>query len=134
MRNILLIAALVAVAACSATRAPRDINDSRVFFAFDCAKLDAVAQENLHGQALYLKRNPRTQITIEGHTDERGTLEYNFALGALRAANTAQFLINAGITPERIQTVSYSWTRPYRPGTGEAVWRYNRNARTVVRK
>ena len=129
----------IALSACGSARRtnviePVDVRTTpRVFFAFDRYDITPEARNNLLGQSLFLKQNEHINITIEGHADERGTLEYNFALGARRANAARQVLINDGICPNRIHTVSYSWTRPYRQGTGEAVWRYNRNATTVVR-
>ena len=81
-----------------------------------------------------MKQNPDQDITIQGHCDERGSTEYNLALGALRAGNAAHVIIHDGIEPERIKTVSYGKEKPIYLGTGEEVWAKNRNATTVVRK
>ena len=71
-------------------------------------------------------------IRIEGNADERGTREYNFALGARRANTVREYLISRGISASRIETISYGKERPVDPGTGEAAWAHNRNAHTVL--
>ena len=84
-------------------------------------------------QALYLKKNTDKQITLQGRCDERGSTEYNLALGALRAGKAAHVLIAEGVEPQRIKTVSYGKENPLYPGTGEKVWAKNRNTTTVVK-
>lgn len=108
------------------------IEDEKVFFAFDSAHISDEARENLEEQALYMKRHPDIKVLVAGHCDERGSTEYNLALGALRAGNAAHVLIAEGIEPERIETISYGKERPQYPGTGEEVWAKNRNATTTV--
>lgn len=131
MKKLILLAILTVVSAC--TSVPSDINGDQVFFAFDSAKISEDAREDLESQALYMKQNPDINITIQGRCDERGSTEYNLALGALRAGNAAHVLIHEGIEPKRIKTVSYGKENPLYKGTGEKVWAKNRNATTVVK-
>ncbi len=130
MKKFLLYGAVFGLAACSGV--PSDINDEKVFFAFDSAAISDEARDSLESQSLYLKKNPEKIVTLEGHCDERGSTEYNLALGALRAGNAAHVLIADGIEPERIKTISYGKERPQYPGTGEEVWALNRNSTTKV--
>ena len=131
MKKLVILAILTIVSAC--THIPSDINGDQVFFAFDSAKISDDARDNLESQALYMKKNPDINITVQGRCDERGSTEYNLALGALRAGNAAHVLIREGIEPERIKTVSYGKENPLYKGTGEKVWAKNRNATTVVK-
>ena len=131
MKKLVILAILTIVSAC--THIPSDINGDQVFFAFDSAKISDDARDDLESQALYMKKNPDINITIQGRCDERGSTEYNLALGALRAGNAAHVLIREGIEPERIKTVSYGKENPLYKGTGEKVWAKNRNATTVVK-
>lgn len=131
MKKYLLIFAALAITAC--THTPSDINGDQVFFAFDSAEISNDARDTLESQALYMKKNPDTTIVIEGHCDERGSTEYNLALGALRAGNAAHVIIQDGVESERIKTVSYGKEKPIYPGSGEEVWQKNRNATTRVK-
>ena len=131
MKKIIILAILTIVSAC--THIPSDINGDQVFFAFDSAKISDDARDNLESQALYMKKNPDINVTIQGRCDERGSTEYNLALGALRAGNAAHVLIREGIEPQRIKTISYGKENPLYKGTGEKVWAKNRNATTVVK-
>ena len=131
MKKLVILAILTIVSAC--THIPSDINGDQVFFAFDSAKISDDARDDLESQALYMKKNPDINITVQGRCDERGSTEYNLALGALRAGNAAHVLIREGIEPERIKTVSYGKENPLYKGTGEKVWAKNRNATTVVK-
>ena len=131
MRKTLFIPVLLALAAC--TGVPDSINDDKVFFAFDSAVITDTANKDLHSQSLYMKVNRDVNVLLEGHCDERGSTEYNLALGALRAGNAAHVLIKDGIEPSRIQTISYGKERPQYPGTGEKVWAKNRNVTTKVK-
>ena len=104
----------------------------RVFFELDHSDLSQEARQTLDRQAAWLKRYPAVRVTLEGHCDERGTREYNMALGARRANAARAYLVALGIQSARIQTVSYGAERPAVLGTGEAVWSQNRRAVTVV--
>lgn len=128
MKKVSLCFVILGLAACSGV--PSDINDDKVFFAFDSAVITDESRENLEQQSLYMKTNPNVNVVLEGHCDERGSTEYNLALGALRAGNAAHVLIADGIEPERIKTISYGKERPQYPGTGEEVWALNRNSTT----
>ncbi len=113
---------------------PSNVNDEKVFFAFDSAEVSPEMSRDLQGQALYMKKHPDVNVTLEGHCDERGSTEYNLALGALRAGNAAHVLTKDGIEPSRVKTISYGKERPQYFGTGEKVWAKNRNATTRVDK
>ena len=102
----------------------------RVYFDFDSYDLRAEAQQTLAQQAQWLNRYPRVQVIIEGNADERGTREYNLALGARRANSVRDFLVARGVSPARIQTISYGKERPIAEDSDEAAWAKNRNART----
>ena len=104
----------------------------RVFFAYDSAVLSPVATQTLDRQAAWLKKYPEIVITIEGHTDERGTREYNLALGDRRANAVKNYLVALDIEPNRILTISYGEERPAEPGNGETAWAKNRRAVSVV--
>ena len=130
MKKFLLCLIAFGLTACNG--GPSNINDDKVFFAFDSAVISDDARDSLEEQSLYMKQNPDINVILEGHCDERGSTEYNLALGALRAGNAAHVLISEGIEPERIKTISYGKERPQYPGTGEEVWAKNRNATTKV--
>ena len=104
----------------------------RVFFAFDKYNLTAKARETLQRQATWLNKYPQVTVTIEGHCDERGTREYNLALGDRRATAAKNYLIALGVNPNRIKTISYGKERPAVAGSNEAAWAQNRRAVTVV--
>jgi len=89
-------------------------------------------EEILRENAGFLKKNPKTKIQIEGHCDERGTAEYNLALGERRANNTKRYLVSLGITSDRISTISYGEERPLDPGHNEEAWAKNRRAHIIV--
>lgn len=129
MKKILLCFAVLGLTACSGVG---NINDEKVFFAFDSAAISDDSRAELERQSVYMKRNPDINVVLEGHCDERGSTEYNLALGALRAGNAAHVLIAEDIEPERIKTISYGKERPQYPGTGEEVWALNRNSTTKV--
>jgi peptidoglycan-associated lipoprotein len=131
MKKYFFILATMSIAAC--THIPSDIAGNQVFFDFDSANISPEARDELESQALYMKKNPDTTIVIEGHCDERGSTEYNLALGALRAGNAAHVIIQNGVESERIKTVSYGKEKPIYTGTGEEVWSKNRNTTTRVK-
>ena len=132
MKKYFFIFAAMSIAAC--THVPSNIEGDHVFFDFDSAHISSGARDDLEAQALYMKKNPDITVTIEGRCDERGSTDYNLALGALRAGNAAHVIIQDGIESERIKTVSYGKENPIYPGTGEKVWQKNRNATTRVSK
>ena len=104
----------------------------RVYFDFDQYDIRLDAQPVLEAQAAWLKRYPAVKVRIEGNTDERGTREYNIALGARRANAVREFLVTQGVTGDRITTVSYGKEQPIDPGAGEEAWARNRNAHTGI--
>jgi peptidoglycan-associated lipoprotein len=104
----------------------------RVFFAFDRSDIDAEGRETLQKQAAWLGRYPNVAVRIEGHCDERGTREYNLALGERRANAVKNVLIAEGISPSRISTISYGKDRPIVVGSNEEAWAQNRVAITTV--
>lgn len=104
----------------------------RVFFAYDSSTLSAEAQNTLQRQAAWLKQYPDVSVTVEGHCDERGTREYNLALGERRAAAAKKYLVSMGIPSSRISTISYGKERPAVIGSDESAWSQNRRAVSVV--
>ncbi len=104
----------------------------RVFFAFDKYDLTPQARETLKQQAAWMKRYPDVEVVVEGHCDERGTREYNLALGERRANSVRDYLIALGVSPDRITTISYGKERPMALGSNEAAWAQNRRGVTVV--
>ncbi|MCK4939270.1 MAG: peptidoglycan-associated lipoprotein Pal [Rhodospirillaceae bacterium] len=105
----------------------------RVHFDFDKYNLLPEARYTLQQQAAWLAANEGVSITVEGHADERGTREYNLALGERRAQATADYLMVLGVSKGRVQTVSYGKERPEDPGSNEAAWAKNRRAVSVVK-
>lgn len=105
----------------------------RVFFGFDRYDLTPEAQALLQAQVAWLQTFPQYQVVIEGHTDERGTREYNLALGERRANATANYMVALGLDPNRIvQVISYGKERPAVLGSDEIAWAQNRRAVTVL--
>jgi len=104
----------------------------RVFFEYDSSELSADAQHTLDRQVQWLKQYAKINVTVEGHCDERGTREYNLALGERRAASAKKYLVAAGIPASRISTISYGKERPAVVGDDESAWSQNRRAVTVV--
>jgi peptidoglycan-associated lipoprotein len=103
-----------------------------VHFATDSSDIDSEAQSILTKQAAWLQKFPNVRVTIEGHCDERGTREYNLALGDRRANSAKNFLVNAGVAASRISVISYGKERPIATGSDEEAWAQNRRAVTVV--
>ena len=114
----------------TATPASSPLKD--VFFDFDRYDLRADARDTLKANGDWLKRNPSARIEIEGHCDDRGTNEYNLALGAKRAQAAKDYLVTLGISTERLSTISYGEEIPVCKEQNENCWRQNRRARFVV--
>ncbi len=104
----------------------------RVFYGYDRHDLTPQARETLRRQAAWLASYSGTRILVAGNCDERGTREYNLALGARRANAARDYLISQGVDPSRISTVSYGKERPTCRDSGEACWAVNRNATTTI--
>ncbi len=104
----------------------------RVFFDLDKFDLRLDARDTLDRQAAWLRRYPDVTVTIEGHCDERGTREYNLALGQRRAAAVRDYLVELGVSASRIDVVSYGKERPEVVGSNEAAWKQNRRGVTMV--
>ena len=144
------LAAMFLIAACSNTNdtqtasaattsvTPGSVGDfrqnvgDRVFFDTDSSTVREDGRQTLNRQAEWLKKYGNYQITIEGHCDERGTREYNLALGERRANAARQYLIAQGIPAARLKTVSYGKERPDPVGSDEAAWARNRRAVTAL--
>ena len=103
-----------------------------IHFDFDKYDIRRADEEILKENAVFLKKNPKMKIQIEGHCDERGTVEYNLALGERRANNTKKFLVSLGIPSDRISAISYGKERPFDKGHHEEAWARNRRAHVVV--
>ena len=103
-----------------------------VYFDTDRFNIDAEDSRRLQTQAQYFSQYPNVTFTIEGHADERGTREYNLALGERRANAAKNYLVSVGIPANRIRTVSYGKERPVAMGSNESAWAQNRRAATVV--
>ena len=104
----------------------------RVFFDTDQYDIDAQDRAVLDSQVAWLRQYPNVRVTVEGHADERGTREYNIALGERRANAAKNYLVAAGIQPARLTTVSYGKERPAALGSDEQAWAQNRRAVTVA--
>jgi len=104
----------------------------RVFFTVDSSDLTTEARGTLDRQAGWLAKYPRYSVTVEGHADERGTREYNIALGARRATATRDYLIARGVPSTRLKTISYGKERPVAVCDAENCWNQNRRAVTVL--
>jgi peptidoglycan-associated lipoprotein len=119
--------------------AARDIGDINknspfqpVFFLFNSSDVDAAGQQALNANAEIMKKYSSWVITIEGHADERGTAEYNLALGERRAMAARTYLVSLGVSGDRLRTVSYGKEFPFDPGHDEAAWAKNRRAQFVL--
>ena len=104
----------------------------RVLFGYDSSDLDDEDRSVLDNQAEFLNQNPSLQVTIEGHCDERGTREYNLALGEKRASSVKDYLTSLGINSDRISVVSYGKERPQVLGSNKAAWSMNRRSVTTI--
>jgi peptidoglycan-associated lipoprotein len=105
----------------------------RVFFAFDRSDITPEARETLARQADWLRRYPNVTVTIEGHCDERGSSEYNLALGERRAKSTMNYLVSQGVQANRITIISYGEERPQCTEHTESCWAKNRRAHFLVK-
>ncbi|HEY0918529.1 peptidoglycan-associated lipoprotein Pal [Devosia sp.] len=150
LRAFVLVAVVVSVAACSRTPttgvgnlgpgggAPGSQQEflvtvgDRVFFETDSSSLTPIAQQTLDKQAVWLNRYSNYRILIEGHADERGTREYNIALGARRASVVVNYLVSKGVNPGRITSKSFGKERPVAICNDISCWSQNRRAVTVV--
>ncbi len=108
-------------------------SSNAVYFAFDRSELDAAARATLDGYAAWLNANRSVNITIEGNCDERGSREYNLALGQRRADSVRDYLNSRGVSVGRVDTVSFGEERPVCRGSGEACWAQNRRGDIVIR-
>ena len=141
-----MVAVAVVVSACSCTcstdtaggvqpGSPEDFATNTpnvVYFDFDKSNLTSAAKQRVEAQAAWLNKYKDTKVTVEGHTDVRGTAEYNMALGEARANSTAKELRNQGVASDRISTVSYGKERVVDSGTSEMAHAKNRRAVSVV--
>ena len=116
IKNFAMLAGVAAIlAACggsSKVTEPADLNDQRVFFAFNSSEISDEARANLLGQSLYMKNHEDVKIQIAGNCDERGSTEYNLALGARRANAAKDVIVKDGVSAKRISTFSYGKERP----------------------
>jgi peptidoglycan-associated lipoprotein len=110
----------------------RSVPADRVLFETDSFSLDGEDRGILDAQAQWLARNPAVRVTIEGHADERGTREYNLALGDRRANSAKNYLASRGVSPGRMTVISWGKERPEAMGSDEGAWAQNRRAVTVI--
>lgn len=110
----------------------RDSPLKPLFFELDSSDVSGPGQQVLQNNAAILKKYASMQITVEGHCDERGTAEYNLALGERRALAAKNYLVSLGIAADRIKTVSYGKEFPFDPGHDDSAWRQNRRAHFVI--
>jgi peptidoglycan-associated lipoprotein len=103
----------------------------RIHFAFDSSAVDSDNRETLEAHAAYLSANPGVSVKLEGHADERGTREYNLALGERRAQAVSRMMVVLGIDSSRLTTTSYGEEKPLQEGQNEAAWKMNRRVEIV---
>ena len=103
----------------------------RVFFATNKSNLTTAARDTLRKQATWLRKNKKITVTIEGHADERGTREYNLALGERRANSAKDYLMTYGVSGKRLSVISYGKERPVNPASSPLAWSQNRRSVTV---
>ena len=115
-----------------APRTPDVVMQEDIYFEFDKSTLTPAAQDNLLQKAEWLRENPDTTVTIGGHCDNRGTNEYNLALGDRRAESAKAFLVDLGIDASRLTAISYGEERPVDPRNNEEAWAKNRRDHFVV--
>ncbi len=106
----------------------------RVFFNYDKFNVKPGGRKTLEKQAAWMKSNPSVTVTIQGHADERGTRDYNLALGDRRANSVKDYLVSLGVNPARVNTISYGKERPVATGSNEAAWNQNRRGVTKVKR
>ncbi len=150
MKKLLsLFCAIIALSGCSSlsesslfggseceTKMARDFMEhaeDRIFFAFDSSAITPDSAEILDSQVKWLKKHQNVNVVVQGYCDERGTREYNLALGERRANAAKQYLVSQGIAADRISTISYGKERPAVLGNNEAAWAQNRRAVTVIK-
>lgn len=150
MKKLLsLFCAIIALSGCSSlsesslfggseceTKMARDFMEhaeDRIFFAFDSSAISPDSAEILDTQVKWLKKHQNVNVVVQGYCDERGTREYNLALGERRANAAKQYLVSQGIAADRISTISYGKERPAVLGNNEAAWAQNRRAVTVIK-
>ena len=149
LKNILLVVfATLILSACSTAKKSGNVDGDvytgketveylasgvpdRVFFATNKSSLTTAARETLRKQATYLRKNKNLNITVEGHADERGTREYNLALGERRANAARDYLMTYGISGKRISVISYGKEKPVNPASTPLAWSQNRRSVTV---
>ena len=148
LKNILLVVYVILfLSACSTATKSGDVSDvytgketvkylasgvpDRVFFATNKSSLTTAARATLRKQANYLRKNKNLNVTIEGHADERGTREYNLALGERRANAARDYLMTYGISGKRISVISYGKEKPVNPASTPLAWSQNRRSVTV---
>lgn len=123
----------------SSTITPGSLRDfqenvgAAVYFSYDTAEISQSSMDTLRRQAAWLQRYPAVTLVIEGHADERGTREYNLALGARRAAAVMSYLVVTGISTARLETVSFGKERPVCTQSAEACWQQNRRGVSTIR-
>jgi peptidoglycan-associated lipoprotein len=113
-------------------RAKAEMESEKIYFDYDKADLSSASQSILTKKANWLKENGSYKLKIEGHCDERGSTEYNMALGARRAEAAAKYISNAGVASDRLTTVSYGEEKPVATGSNEAAWSQNRRDEFVL--
>lgn len=106
---------------------------TKIYFAFDDASLSEQARNRLRKKAQWLRKNSEPTVIIEGHCDERGTDEYNLALGSRRAESVKDYLVNAGVNPARLITISYGEEQPAVEGQNPEAWAKNRRVEFRIR-
>ena len=149
LKNILLVIfATIILSACSTAKKSGNIDGDvytgketikylasgvpdRVFFATNKSSLTTASRATLRKQASYLRKNKKLNVTIEGHADERGTREYNLALGERRANAARDYLMTYGISGKRISVISYGKEKPVNPASTPLAWSQNRRSATV---
>ncbi len=149
LKNVLLvILATLALSACSTAKKSGSVDGDvytgketveylaagvpdRVFFATNKSSLTTASRATLRKQATYLRKNKNLSVTIEGHADERGTREYNLALGDRRASSAKDYLMSQGISYNRISTISYGKERPVSNSSNDTSWSQNRRSVSV---